>query len=343
MSHPEFNRYRLFSARDFASDNDFVRYVCKPSPADIDFWQLFLDYFPEKKPTVREASLLILALQPDTSKISPGEEADLWATLSEHHDDFFRKKQNDISEKRIKRFFLATFISLSLLLGTIFFSIGNKEVYTYHTGFNQVATLFLPDSSIVRLNANSTLKVWSSGFFEKKREIMLNGEAHFKVKKSLSFGNYQKMLVHTPSGTVEVTGTIFNVYARGNKTKVYLKEGEVKMNHLPDLPVILLKPGDYIQYDRQEKTLTKGKIASEVMDAWISDKIIFERTALPEVFNHIRDIHGWGYVLMNPSLAEKSFTGVLPVNDLDLLLKALEEVFNVYIEKKDKILVVKIK
>lgn len=65
------------------------------------------------------------------------------------------------------------------------------------------------------------------------------------------------MLVHTNSGTVEVTGTTFNVYSRENKTKVYLREGKVKLNNLPDLPVIHMHPGDYIQYDVLDKTISK--------------------------------------------------------------------------------------
>lgn len=151
------------------------------------------------------------------------------------------------------------------------------------------------------------------------------------------------MLVHTNSGTVEVIGTIFNVYSRGNKTKVYLREGGVKINNMPDLPVILLNPGDYIQYDKLEKTMYKKKVVPEVIDSWTTNKLIFEKTTLQEVFNHIREIHGWGYVIMNHSLLEKTFTGVLPANDLDLLLKALEEVFDMDIKKKDKTLVVTLK
>lgn len=343
MNHSQFNRYKSFSSKDFASDNDFVRYICNPGPDDIVFWQQFLANFPEKKHAVREAGLLIQAFQPDIAQIPPTDEADLWAILSEKHDDFFKTKHNFVWGQRIKKVFLVTTIVLSLIMALTFFSDRNSDIYTYHTGFDQVATVILPDSSIVKLNANSTVKVWTSGFLEKKREVILSGEAHFEVKKRALFGKYQKMLVHTNSGTVEVIGTIFNVYSRGNKTKVYLREGGVKINNMPDLPVILLNPGDYIQYDKLEKTIYKKKVVPEVIDSWTTNKLIFEKTTLQEVFNHIREIHGWGYVIMNHSLLEKTFTGVLPANDLDLLLKALEEVFDMDIKKKDKTLVVTLK
>jgi transmembrane sensor len=177
----------------------------------------------------------------------------------------------------------------------------------------------------------------------KTGKLHLQGEANFKVKKEKTSRYTHKMLVHTNSGTVEVTGTTFNVYSRDNKTKVYLREGKVKLNNLPDLPVIHMHPGDYIQYDMLDKTISKMKVAPQIIDSWIFNKVIFDKTPVTEVFDHIKAVYGLGYVLKNKSLNEKSFTGVLPADDLSLLLKALEEAFNIKIIKKDKTLLITFK
>jgi ferric-dicitrate binding protein FerR (iron transport regulator) len=47
--------------------------------------------------------------------------------------------------------------------------------------------------------------------------------------------------------------------------------------------------------------------------------------------------------LKNKSLQDKSFTGILPADDLDLLLKALEEAFDINMSIKDNKLLITLK
>ncbi|MBK7635670.1 MAG: FecR domain-containing protein [Saprospiraceae bacterium] len=347
MNQPQLNKYKSFTAKDFAADDDFVRYVCNPNQEDITFWNELIQIFPEKSQAVREAKLLIQALQPDQAMLHPVDAEDLWAALSNKHHEVFisRTTGRKIHTSKLKNVFWGIAAASLLILTGILISnlFKDEETFTYSTGYDQIASVILPDNSMVTLNANSSIKVWSSGLFQKNREIALTGEANFKVKKKKTSGIYHKMLVHTNSGTVEVTGTTFNVYSRENKTKVYLREGKVKLNNLPDLPVIHMHPGDYIQYDVLDKTISKNKVASQIIDSWVFNKVIYDKTPVTEVLNHIKAVHGWGYVLKNKSLKDKSFTGVLPADDLSLLLKALEEAFDIKIIKKDKTLLITFK
>ena len=260
MNQSLFNKYKSFSSKDFAADDDFVRYVCHPTEAESLFWEAFCDVFPEKSRDVREAKLLIQALQPDHSEMFPTEVESLWNVLSTKQNEIFSSRQveNKVQPALVKKAFLMTaVVLLSCLSGALLSHLlKSEEIFEYKTGFEQVATVFLPDSSKVILNANSSIKMWTTGWLKKKREMTLTGEANFNIKKLSSSGRHHKLLVHTNSGTIEVTGTIFNVFSRGSKTKVYLKEGGIKLNDLPDLPVILMHPGDYIQYDVMDKTIS---------------------------------------------------------------------------------------
>lgn len=344
MNQSMFDKYKSFSSKDFAADDDFVRYVCQPKETDNLFWEAFCHVFPEKTRDVREATLLIQALQPDKSEMFSEEVESLWNALSNKHNDIFsdRQPENTVQSATVKKAFLmASIVLLSCLSGALMAHLlKGKEIYEYKTGFEQVATVLLPDSSKVILNANSSVSMWNSGWFKKKRELKLTGEANFNIKKQTSSGRYHKLLVHTNSGTIEVTGTIFNVFSRGNKTKVYLKEGSIKLNNLPDLPVILMHPGDYIQYDVLDKTISKNKVAPEWIDSWILNKIVFDKTPFSDVLSHLKEIHGLEVVLKNKSLLDRSFTGILPADDLDLLLKALEEAFDINMKiKANKLLI----
>lgn len=347
MNQSLFDKYKSFSSKDFAADDDFVRYVCHPTEAESLFWEAFCLVFPEKFRDVREAMLLIQALQPDRSKMFPTEVESLWNALSTKQNEIFLNRQiEDIFQPAIvkKSFFMASVLMLCCLSGVFLVHLLKKEeIYEYKTGFEQVATLLLPDSSKVILNANSSIKLWTSGWLNEIREMTLKGEAHFNINNLTSSGMYHKLLVHTNSGTIEVTGTIFNVFSRGSKTKVYLKEGGIKLNHLPDLPVILMHPGDYIQYDVLDKTISKKKVAPEKIDSWTLNKVVFDKTPFSDVLSHLKDIHGLNAVLKNKSLLDKSFTGILPADDLDLLLKALEEAFDINMSIKDNTLFITLK
>lgn len=347
MNQFMFDKYKSFSSKDFAADDDFVRYVCHPKETDNLFWEAFCHVFPEKSRDVREAKLLIQALQPDQSEMLSEEVESLWNALSTKHNEIFSSRQveNTVQFALVRRAFLmASMVLVSCLSGALLAHLLKKEeIYEYKTGFEQVATVLLPDSSKVILNANSSVSMWNSGWFKKKRELKLTGEANFNIKKQTSSGRYHKLLVHTNSGTIEVTGTIFNVFSRGSKTKIYLKEGSIKLNNLPDLPVILMHPGDYIQYDVLDKTISKNKVAPEWIDSWILNKIVFDKTPFSDVLSHLKEIHGLEVVLKNKSLLDRSFTGILPADDLDLLLKALEEAFDINMTIKDNKLLITLK
>lgn len=347
MNQSLFNKYKSFSSKDFAADDDFVKYVCHPTEGDNLFWETFCHVFPEKSRDLREAKLLIQALQPDHSEMFPAEVESLWNALSTKQNEIFSSRQveNKGQPSLVKKAVLMTTVVLLCCFSGALLAhfLKKEEIYEYKTGFEQVATVLLPDSSKVILNANSSIKMWTSGWLKKKREMTLTGEANFNIKKLASSDGYRKLLVHTNSGTIEVTGTVFNVFSRGSKTKVYLKEGGIKLNDLPDLPVILMHPGDYIQYDVLDKTISKNKVAFEKIDSWTSNKLVFDKTLFIDVLSHLKDVHGLGVVLKNKSLLDKSFTGVLPADDLDLLLKALEEAFDINMSIKDKKLFITLK
>jgi len=81
----------------------------------------------------------------------------------------------------------------------------------------------LPDNSSVNLNAQSSITYNTNQWTSKTREVSLKGEAFFKVEKGSTFN------VITPSGTVTVIGTQFNVKQRLNYFEVTCFEGIVSV------------------------------------------------------------------------------------------------------------------
>ncbi len=92
----------------------------------------------------------------------------------------------------------------------------------------------LPDLSQVKLNAQSRL-TFNKKSWNKKREVVLDGEAYFKVAKGSKFS------VITKDGTVTVLGTQFNVKHRDNYFEVVCFEGSVGVEYKESS--VTLKPG----------------------------------------------------------------------------------------------------
>jgi ferric-dicitrate binding protein FerR (iron transport regulator) len=87
---------------------------------------------------------------------------------------------------------------------------------------DQVATVYLPDSSKVWLNANSTL-IYSERYGEGTRKVQLQGEGFFDVRKHPD----QKFTVATNLSTIEVAGTAFNVKEDSSNVVLSVENGEV--------------------------------------------------------------------------------------------------------------------
>jgi len=181
MNQSLFNKYKSFSSKDFAADDDFVRYVSHPKDSDNLFWEGFCHVFPEKSRDVREAKLLIQALQPDHSEMFPAEVESLWNALSTKQNEIFSRLQveNTVQPALVKRaLIMATMVLLSCLSGALLSHfLKREEIYEYKTGFEQVATVLLPDSSKVILNANSSVTMWNSGWLKKKEGNKTDGRS----------------------------------------------------------------------------------------------------------------------------------------------------------------------
>ena len=93
---------------------------------------------------------------------------------------------------------------------------GGTEIRTIAA---QKEQMYLPDSSRVYLNAQSSIAYENS--FDEERVVEIDGEAFFEVTHGKSFK------VNTTYGTVEVLGTRFNVLDRDDFFEVVCLQGKV--------------------------------------------------------------------------------------------------------------------
>jgi transmembrane sensor len=304
------------SIEHFINNPRFRAWVNSPSQEEDLFWQDYLKNNPADRENVAKAKLLLLHNK--QQKQNP--ETDDW-----------HKLQGQITEKPIRKLYLnwkqiAVAASVVLCIGLgLFFTINNSESITYKTTFNQKKIFILSDSSEVTLNANSELTLnndWNSG---ESRQVFLKGEGYFKVRKKAQKTPFE---VHTEHLDVQVLGTIFNVLSRKSETNVMLEEGKVQITTPTEKQ--LMKPNELITWTK--KGLVKSSVLASDYNAWLRNELIFKGSTLVEVTQKLQDLYGYK-ISLNPTVAQKKFTAILPSQNPEIVLKAIVTTFDLKMKR----------
>ena len=157
--------------------------------------------------------------------------------------DKLPKKKTTRNNLKINPWYLR--IASVFVIGvSVYFMFFLNATTTIATAVGEKITIVLPDASTVNLNAASEMS-YVKKEWDNKRSLHLTGEAFFDVTKGATFD------VITPSGTVTVLGTEFNVKQRGAAFEVVCYEGSVRVATGPYSEV--LNEGDRLR-------LTDGKL-----------------------------------------------------------------------------------
>ena len=210
---------------------------------------------------------------------------------------------------------------------------------TYSTAFGQVQTIYLPDSSRVTLNANSTLKVPRFSTFNAIREVELAGEAEFSIVHTV---DHRRFLVHTPDQLeVEVLGTEFIVYSRNRGSKVVLNRGKVQLRSLKDnrQKPLAIRPGDVVTIDKQGAFKLQSQQPVAEHAAWKEHRFVFNRTPLTEISRQIGEQFGVTVLIPDPALATRQLSGNYPAQSADELLQMMTRLLNLQLRHQNDTLI----
>jgi len=209
------------------------------------------------------------------------------------------------------------------------------------TNYGEIIEKQLPDGTSVLLNSNSSITYAANWEKSKEREVWIKGEAFFHVTKKL---DHKRFVVHADKFDVIVTGTKFNVLNRKNKETIMLQEGGVIVHFLSGKE-IHLQPGESLEYGKNEinvDNLKPEKAQQEKVLAWVNKKLYFENTTMLDVCEKINELYGVDMELGADSTAlkKRTVTGILPNDNLDILLQALEATSEFKLEHKNNQVIV---
>jgi transmembrane sensor len=231
---------------------------------------------------------------------------------------------------------VAAVVSLLMMVGVVYWRMQyiRMEAFTTHQG--ETRQLVLPDRSVVYLNAQSRLSFSSNWQTGKTREVWLEGEAFFSVRKQPRPGGDVKFVVHTHDLDVEVLGTAFNVLQRQQRTRVVLQSGKVQLSLHQEQPKILtMKPGELVEYSSREQTLVQKKVNPALYMAWKDQQLILNDQSIRQIAGIIEKTYGIRVIIADSTIADLRLTGKIHSGNVDLLLEALAATHPLTYEKEN--------
>lgn len=269
---------------------------------------------------------------------------DLWLSCHVHYAneikagiafDQFRKRVmampkpgNNILKRKIPAYhtvWIAASILLLFSIGYVFTQkarrlSGGEAMNCLLTAEGSKGRFILPDSSIVWLNGNSTLK-YPNSFDGKNREVFLDGEAYFEVKKHHGAG----FIVHAKDIRVKVLGTQFLVQSYPGKDEIetVLVEGKVEVTDVETQKDYTLQPGQLYKYSRQDKRADIVAVNSLSYVGWIHNKLVFDNSRLEDIVVGLEKWYGVKFICSDLSILEQKASFKVQGEPLEEILNAL--------------------
>ena len=201
----------------------------------------------------------------------------------------------------------------------------------YRTAVGERSTVVLPDGSVATLNTDSVLKV---AYNDTERGVrLLKGQALFEVAKNRRV----PFQVYAGDRRVTAVGTIFDVRLQGERVKVALVEGVVKV-------ASITRPAP--QAPREQVTMTAGEMLDappaaamtvRVADtrratSWRDGVVVFDDAPLADAVIEMNRYTTHPVVLADARIGTFRVSGVFKTGDPQRFAQAMAEVFPLAID-----------
>lgn len=306
-------RYDGYSPLDFIRDPFFQEWIIHPEGEAAAFWEEWVSQHPGQAETVKRARESLAALSFKEDFPAEGQALKSLTAVRER-----------MAPARIHKIWWAAAASVLIAVAAYMALHEKKTPEVKRTEYGQMSTLTLPDGSKLILNAHSKATYASAWLPGHPREVWLEGEGYFDVKKAAG----DPFLVHTALLSVEVLGTTFDIRERRNTAQVVLQTGSIKVT-FPDSAHqdVIMKPGDQLTYDPTKATMTQGATDADSYTSWTDKKL--RDVTVGDVIVYLEDNYDKKIILENPALANRKIGGVVIFDNLDDALFTLSMMLDV--------------
>ncbi|MCW3463527.1 FecR family protein [Chitinophaga nivalis] len=331
-------QYEDFDIADFLEDEYFIRWVRTPDETSNRFWYNWLRIHPDKKQVVAQAAAVINSVQ---SSATPVPEV-YYTSLKARIDATLQEDSQPAT--RIQHLWrnirIAAAVAVLILAGTLtFFLLQYTSTTTIITKYGETSAIWLPDSSRVILNADSRL-TYRNSWHHHKREIWLEGEAFLQVRQpSLQQGTPPPFTVHAGAVNIAVLGTEFNVSNR-DVAAVMLKSGKVRVDIASTGKKLVMRPHEYMHYNKSSGALIVKTVDPAVYTAWINHQLIFEQESLKNVCDRLQRYFGTPFIIQDSRMQDIKISGIIELNNEATVISTLSGLLNTDVRKTNNQIII---
>ena len=346
--------YQNFDTKDFIEDISFKNWVMNPTAQSDDFWQGFLEQFPQKKQTVAEAKNILLATKLEVELHFHSEEK-VQQIFENIRQEIQTPEPVSVIRLGLWQWAAAASVLLMVGLGFWYFKLNDNQntdsVYAKNLAQNPKANIEqentsdapmmvkLPDGSKVTLEKNSKFS-YPKAFDKEKREVYLTGEAFFQVTKDPN----RPFLVYANELITKVLGTSFSIkaYEEDKNVTVSVKTGRVsvfgnkpKQTKDPETTGLVLTPNQQVVFTREDQRLSRTLIANPtiIVSTEQLQQYVFEDAPATQIFEAIKKAYGVDIVFDEEMLKEcrltTSLTNETLYQKLDIICKGIDAEYKV--------------
>ncbi len=330
--------YLNYTESNFATDEDFIRWVKHRNEDDNFFWAQYLAENPTQKDTIEKAKAMVENLAFVFPSATYATQADrVWTRVNDTIKEESASEETPTLTVSWRRYWAvaASIVVLSVVGYQFFNATKTAQLLKVETVYGESKTVKLPDGSVVMLNGNSTIEYQADMEAQALRVVSLNGQAFFSVKHTQ---NNQKFVVKINEQTqVEVLGTEFEVTDRAEGVRIILKSGKVKVDFNDDgknPSHLMMKPGDLLEINK--KKIEKISVNADSYTSWTTGKLRLDNTPLSEIVKTLTHNYGLTVVVKDPQILSEKVSGTMPNPNVESLIKHIEIVFNVSAKLKGK-------
>lgn len=326
-----------YQVEDFLVDESFVHYHFRTNSDHHAFWEQWIIQHPEKETIVKEAveMLQMLSLRP------PGHDYEFelgrikTAIAPEHStgDPKVVEMLPSTSYKGVRNYnkwrwalFIAAASVILLLSGYLlinrFKKTSNSLTILQNTG-NAPLVFTLNDGTIVTLATNSSLR-YPEKFMQKNREVLLDGDAEFHVRKDAE----HPFKVHSGDLVATVLGTVFNIKRQSGDSVLFVEliEGKLKIDidELTDagIPSLVIYPNERVVYNTHTKNIYKQSWQRSDAHSLQKAHLVFKKNSFEEIAKQIKNV--FGTTIINQSNDTNwRFTGEFTNATLDEIIEGI--------------------
>ncbi len=211
-----------------------------------------------------------------------------------------------------------------------------RATQSYAATPGEQRTFELADGTVVDLNTGSQISLrFSSG----AREVFLDGEATFKVRKDPN----RPFRVHSGHAVIQAVGTQFNVHGRPSGTIVSVLEGIVQITPASAESAAAsrrLTAGEEALIGREGRIEQRTLARTVGLPAWRQHRLVFEDDRLDDIAAEFNRWNREQIRVEGAELSARLYSGAFNANDPESLIAFLRKDPQIALRQRGNVLVI---